>query len=764
MVIAIWLADLKTTLGASYVEVPALRLELSWRTEASEPSQGYWVLKALPEAEHVIAKDDRLKRDLQNAIKAVRAQNANNPGEWNLKDLSDRGKRNFGRALSDEMTTYVDFELLAPPKTDRDGGVFDLLVAYRAKTTAQVRKPIEISVIVRGSKAIARQPVVTTIANLASHEVGGLAALTAEEGRTKVFVGASDDAPPDPATWGVSPDHEIALKAAAFAFQSAKANNLEANQPLGTESLQAGDLSDGAETVMSEIDAYVSKSFVLTSDWQAVPAEDAGLVRVHSLYGPAAPWKIRIALQAVEDVTFQIRGSRVDGNTETLEAHPTWAGDIAALESRVRERQRERFESLRGRLLTKDEFLALTKEVIPEVEDESKIVAVGVETALRSIVFTGYFQPRVTDLTAGIGYSTDKQFHGSLSLTTRNLLTDESLLKLSVIAGIEKQEGEFSYSLPYFTSRDGRSSAALEVNAGYAQDDDQKLGVPKSSGFDEERFSATIRNTFQFSTEHLNEGSRVAAAEAKEAPTGRRSSGNFALSAGFSDTRLGAPEQLRSEVESGQVLFLLLDLQQSWGWKLRLRRESGLGETRLLWNLKAKKGFNLGPGDFDFLAANTALTAMTYFGRKTSRDFLLRFTLGGALVSGNSPIFEEFRLGGDSIVRGLEEGERIARGAVFETAQLGVALERLWDGGSQALGFDLKNIYANLFVDHAFIARRGSRNPEGGGSRSLEAIGASLVMAIPGEAVRGSLEFGYAWSPDSTHDKGRVFTSVRLDF
>jgi hypothetical protein len=36
-------------------------------------------------------------------------------------------------------------------------------------------------------------------------------------------------------------------------------------------------------------------------------------------------------------------------------------------------------------------------------------------------------------------------------------------------------------------------------------------------------------------------------------------------------------------------------------------------------------------------------------------------------------------------------------------------------------------------------------------------------MAIPGDKVAGSLEIGYAWSPQSIHEHGRVFTTVRLD-
>jgi outer membrane protein assembly factor BamA len=207
--------------------------------------------------------------------------------------------------------------------------------------------------------------------------------------------------------------------------------------------------------------------------------------------------------------------------------------------------------------------------------------------------------------------------------------------------------------------------------------------------------------------------------------------------------------------------------------------EPGLGESKLVWNIHLKKGFEAGPGDFDFFAAQTAATASAYWGNITSRDFLIRLTLGGAIVTGNSPRFEEFRLGGESTVRGLEYGERIARGAVYETVQAGITVDRLVSAISQVIkkqkeeraaakesgqgagGLDLKSIFLNAFFDYAYITGRGSRDPDG--TRSLEAVGLSLEMRLPESAGKGSLELGYAWSPDSIHEHGRIFTSAHFD-
>ena len=742
--------------AAPYAESPAFRLELSWRAGANAPGDGYWVLKKLPGPGEIIAADQALARDLTTALATLRAADQQKPREWNLKR---RDPGNFSNALAKLMPRYVDFALRSPARTDKTEGVFDVVATYQTPpdpTAPPTRKPIQISIIVRGSSAIARKPVVTTIGNLAAHQIGNLDSLDVSEAETRVFVGATDVTTTPPVAWATSPDHAHAYRTAAFAFQSAKRNNLAANQPFGIRAQETGAVAGAEAPVQAEIVNYLNQEFGLPGDWRVVPAQDGATKMLETEFGPQ-PWKIRIALQAVEQIGVRIRGSRVDGTFEPVEAHPSWANDLAALERSVEQRQEHHFAAIRGRLLTSQEFPALANQIRSEVELEDKIVNVAVETGERSVNVTADFLPRVTDLEAGVGYSTDKQFAGSVSLTSRNLLKDNDVVKLSATAGMEKYEGEFSYALPYFTSLDGRSSATLDINANYGKDNDLLLGDPVSDGFDVEQLGGTIRNTVRFTTERLSE------ATTPEFRPSRIYALVVAASAGLLDTRLAAPPAFPAQTESGQELFVLLDAQQNFRWKLRPREQPGLGEIRLLSNATAKKAFEAGPGDFDFFAGNATITGQVFFGDKSSRDFILRLTLGGALVTGNNPIFEEFRIGGETIVRGMEEGERTARGAFFDTIQLGVAVERLWSGGSDSVGFDLKNIYLSLFFDHAFITRSGSASPRDDEKRHFETIGISIEMAIPGDKVAGSLEFGYAWSPQSIHEQGRVFTSVRLD-
>ena len=128
-------------------------------------------------------------------------------------------------------------------------------------------------------------------------------------------------------------------------------------------------------------------------------------------------------------------------------------------------------------------------------------------------------------------------------------------------------------------------------NASYGKDNDLLLGTPQFDGFDEERFAGSIRNTFQFTTERADTDPGTA----PELRPSQVYALMVAAAAGVSDSRLTAPPELRAQTESGQILFLLLETQQSLRSKLRPREQRGVGEVQLLWNATAKKAFKAGP-------------------------------------------------------------------------------------------------------------------------------------------------------------------------
>ena len=757
--IALLLLAGETTFGKPIAKV--LRLEMI-------RSGGSWQVKSLPAPKDVLAEGDaELRADLQKAIQGVQTEFG--------ADSTNLSFNEFRMEVKNQMEPkYVGFLLQSPPEGSAASGVFELNADYQEQAApVHIRKPLEIFVIVHDSRALADNPVLTTLGELESHNVPGLPALSGPDRGTPIFAGASRDGLAQASAWGNSSDHAAAFAIAAFAFASAQKHNLQGSVSTPEAGLPQGAFID----VTTEIEKEVIERFELPG-WRVFPPDQKGVL-IKSAPGRTAPWTIDITLQAVESVKFHIQGVRIEGKVEPLESYSGWAQKLALLEEEVTESQRASFDSLRGRLVTKEELDLVTKTVLDGIERERKIVAAGVETAETAIVFTALYQPRVTDLKAGVGYSTDKQLAGTLSLASQNAWGDDSLLKLAFTAGLEKQEGEFSYGRPFFHRRDSPFTSKLDITARYLRDDDQKLGMPASVGFDEEQYSVIVGHTLEFRRAAVDREPEAGSAKTTESPLNHSYFARLNTSAGLSDTRLGAPADLESQAESGQVLFLLADFEQEWSRKLRMRAEPGVGERQLLWNVHLKKGFAAGPGDFDFFAAQTAATATIYFGNVTSRDFLLRLTLGGAFVTGNSPVFEEFRLGGDSTVRGLENGERTARGAVYDTVQAGITVDRLISGISQIIkkgkvetppakessggpgGLDLTSIYVSVFFDYAYITRRGSLDSSG--PRSLETVGVSLEMRLPESARNGSIEFGYAWSPDSIHEQGRIFTSARFD-
>jgi hypothetical protein len=738
----------------------ALRVEMTL-------SGGAWQIKSLPGQDDVLADaDPKLRDDLKKAVEAVRTEFGDDPTDLSFTDLR--------LAVRNQMQPkYVGFLLQPPPPGSPASGVFVLDAFYEEPAApVHIHKRLKISVLVRGSRALAANPVLTTVGELEARNIPGIPRLSGEDRSTPVLVAASEEGLAYASAWGDSSDHAAAFEIAAFALASAQKHDLQ-----GSDSDAAGGApTDAFGKVITDIENHVTKRFDLPG-WQVFPPDGEG-VRIKAVPGENEPWKIVVNVQAVEAVKFHVQAIRIEGQTKPVESYPQSAAKIARLEEKVAGKQRALFDSLSERLVTKEQFAHDTKTVLDNIEREEKLVDAGVETAGRAIVFTALYQPRVTDLKAGLGYSTDKQLAGNISLTSQNAFGDDSLLKFLYTAGLEKQEGEFSYARPFFHRRDSPFTSNLDITGRYLRDDDQKLGMPASVGFDEEQYSIVIGHTLEFRRAIVDRELDPDSATTEPAPN-HSYFAKVSTSAGLSDTRLGAPAELKSQAESGQVLFLVSDLEQQWNRKLRLQSEPGIGATHLVWNVHLKKGFEAGPGDFDFLAGQTAATATVYFGDTSSRDFLVRLTVGGAVVIGNSPLFEEFRLGGDSTVRGLEYGERVARGAVYQTLQGGISVERLVTGISPVTkkekpqtpaakesgpgqgGLDLKSIFVNLFFDYAYVTRRGSRDPNG--SRSLEAVGVSLEMRLPESARNGSLEFGYAWSPDSIHDRGRIFTSARFD-
>lgn len=731
----------------------------------------YWALTSLPTEKDIVVADLSLRDALAKALKALGQESV---PEWNFKP---RASGNFKTELQAQLPKTYRFTLqsiLPPtPSSDRAARQIVLTANYEAGVAIPVvrKKGLVVHIVVTGSKVISANPVRTTLGNLAAHGVTGLAGLTEEDKAVSVSV-ADSKSQGSGSEWDGSPEHLHAYEVAALALATAKKHALQEQVPNeGSASAQ----------VVAEVRDGLQRTFQLSPTWETVSVEEAN----EFLIFDGTRWVFTIPLRAIAGVRFEFSAIQTEGKEIPWDSYPyasQLAENKARAEDEVEQKSQQEFATLGGRLLTADELRRQTKPMVKELEKNRNVLhASGPGSQDHNLVFSGVWLPRESEFTAGIGYSTDKGFGGKLGLTSRNLpLMKNSLLNFNIEAGTETQGGHFSFALPdYYKSADGRWSSQLELTADYTRDQDQKLGVPDQPGVDEERLTAALKNVLRFAANPA-----AASAQTGNKPGSWTYNATLETTLGYSDTQFAPHPGRAREEQDGAFLFALADLQQR-GWReFRKADAPGIGKVEMFLQLRAKKGFTAGLGDFDFFTAGTRASFTVYFGNESSRDYFVRVLGGGVLNSGNTPVIEQFRLGGDATVRGLEEGERIAQDVVYGSVEGGVRAGRIWQWISRARergpvtprttksdkpipsvgGFDLGNTYVTLFYDRAYIAQSP---PQSGADRlpsNLESIGAALEIPLPASAVQGRLRIGYAWSPQSIHERGRSFVSVALDF
>jgi hypothetical protein len=748
--------------------VPVIRAEIIVR----EDSIGmYWALTSLPTEKDIAVADPSLRVALTKALKALAQQGVE---EWNFKH---RAAGNFKTELQAQIPDRYNFTLKSPssptPASARGAQRIVLTANFEAGLEVPVvrKKGLVMHIVVTGSKVISENPVRTTLGNLAAHGVTGLTDLSGEDKAVSVSV-ADTKSPGSGSEWKESPEHLHAYAVVALAYASAKKHALQEQEPNeGSASAQ----------FVAEVRDALQRTFQLSPNWETVSLEEAK----EFLIFDGTQWVVTLPLHAIGEVKFQFSAIQTEGKEIPWDSYPyasQLAENKARAEDQVEQKNEEEFANLGGKLLTADELRGQTKPIVKELERNRNVLhASGPDSQGYDLVFSGVWLPRETEFTAGIGYSTDKGFGGKLGLTSRNLpLMKNSLLNFSIDAGTETQGGHFSLTLPdYYKSADGRWFAQLDLTADYKRDQDQKLGVPDQPGVDEERFTAALKNMLRFTA---NPAAASNKSGSKPGTWGYNATLETTL--GYSDTQFAPHPGRAREEQDGAFLFALADLQQR-GWReFRKADAPGLGKVEMFWQLRAKKAFTAGLGDFDFFTAGTKASFTVYFGNESSRDYFVRVLGGGVLNSGNTPVIEQFRLGGDATVRGLEEGERIAQDVVYGSVEGGVRAGRIWQLISRARergpvtpqqtksdkpipnvgGFDLGNTYVTLFYDRAHIAQSPSQSGADGLPFNLESIGTALEIPLPASAVQGRLRIGYAWSPQSIHERGRSFVSVALDF
>lgn len=254
-----------------------------------------------------------------------------------------------------------------------------------------------------------------------------------------------------------------------------------------------------------------------------------------------------------------------------------------------------------------------------------------------------------------------------------------------------------------------------------------------------------------------------------------RFTGVLELGVRFEDTEVA--KTAVGGIRSGTAAELRLNGSGSMIRMLRGPTEAGIGRVSMDVLGNHQQGVDGGGGEFSYSRTEVGVAVEVQFGFERSRDFLVRELVRVGQASGNLPTLEEFRIGGGSAVRGLQEGELSGRSVVALSGELGVNLGLLTgvhrakpDAEQKPKPFwaRLDGVYLKGFVDWGRVTSDGGF--QGAGRDS--AFGTGLMLELPRELLGGggskgvpSFSLGYAYSPDSRIHRGGMFVvSTRLPF
>ncbi len=642
-------------------------------------------------------------------------------------------------------------------------------------------RDIEIHILVRNSDRVRREPARTTAGALQQSGLLQDPDLSEREKRIPITVTATEDEILGPAATPKSQEHRHAYRAAGVALKAARDHGLREQVPGG----------DGVplEIIETAITEHLRTDFELAPGWEIAGLSPLLRVDITSREGGVNPWVIQFPMIGIKDAKFELTQMRLRDATHSFSALAESAKK--KLESGKREVEQRALKDtpalpqLKSSLLSKSEFEEKREKIEASLE-KTRNVTEPLTTANRDgvLAFTGTWIPRETELTAGIGFSTDKGLNGSFKFSSSNAFGDADAFHLSVEAGAEKSTGTLSYELPYYRSKGDPWTADLRITSDYSRDIDQKLGVPNEESLDEERWNFEVRNILRHRSERKLEDSD----KSDSFQPSVREVSFLEAAVGLSSVSIdgsGTKDDLGDE--DGRFAYVLVDLGQRWMWEFENPDKPGLGSFELAWRSQTKFGFDAGEGDFDFLCTSALLSGTVQFGPRQSRDYLVRLRLNGGSLTGTSPISEEFRFGGDSLVRGLEDGERMARGYVGGSLEAGISVGRLLSflgdepvaapTGSTSEGTptkpsrpvlppQLQGAFLLAFVDYVKVTRGSSRSGDDFLDDQLKSFGVALDINVPTQTMGNAvgIMIGYAWSPESEEEGGRFFTSVRVDF
>ena len=455
--------------------------------------------------------------------------------------------------------------------------------------------------------------------------------------------------------------------------------------------------------------------------------------------------------------------------------------DADKLEKRRQELEADYNARFAARLLGQPHELPTRNEIDKDADLLAQIsdVANVTPTAEGStLVFDINRRPQIASLSlkGGFGYSPEDSFTGLAQISARNLLHLNETFSLSFTGGNEVLRGTVSFSFYYEEPNRKQYFTSFNLSGKYFRDRNQRLGNTQGPKLEDTESSGEAK--FSTGYDSFTPRDYILRAEGLDKKRKRLRYG-VKLDAGieYKDV-LFQPRAQSPPVAEGQVAALSLLLDQGASFDLRKTPRSRLGELDAFVTASAKKAFSVLSADFPFEQFSINVGGQLFFGPTSPTDIFLRFNSEVGVSSSRTPVFEQFRLGGPSNVRGLEEGEFVGRNMNFERAELGFKSTYLLNlfkhkpANADAAkpqptvgGIDLSNTYVKAFYDWGRVADKTSLADLFKLASGVQGIGIGIELrGLNLGGKRASLTIGYAYSHDSVlHKSGVLVTGLSLD-
>ena len=455
------------------------------------------------------------------------------------------------------------------------------------------------------------------------------------------------------------------------------------------------------------------------------------------------------------------------------------------------------FDKQRGSVLTWPELEDAIKHM--KVAAKDRIISVDLpEVEGGVLTYPIVIKPVVQSIdgTVGIGYNPREGVTGSAGLTTYNLLRWQDSGSFNLKGGPDTRRADLDYGIPLpskWWNDDQRLRARVSLRGLYARTADTVLGQPRNAAVTEEEHGVFLRQSFMFLplAPRGEGGPPPADADAPAASWRLSKSTALGLEAeiGRRDVELrgvAAPDGVPAD---GVTAPLSLTFRASSGFEPGDKTSGLVRSAGFRLESTFERSFGILGSDlrYERWDARAGVDGMFWLFSATPRnDLLLRYVHGYGTANAGTPLFRFLRVGGESNVRGMEEGELIGRRLQYQQLEVGVgvcSLQQLLfakkatprDGAApgppgaecQLGGLDLNRAFLKAFVDHADLTERAVGRQFLRGSRGIVGTGIALELHdLPvGNDLKLSLTIGYAYSPDSQrHASGTAFTSVIMPF